>query len=124
VKVKVVSEDVGVKVNNAKTWVAWEYSLACLRPKLRKKCLWVKGSRWGKCITDLPPKFGPTNFLDYLLESAWIELTFPYAMLPCHKGAKQGTIGVIWIASAKLPHHRCLAPSKTMENETSFVHHT
>ncbi len=53
VKAKVVSEDVGVKVNNAKTWVAWEYSLACLRPKLRKKCLWVKGSRWGKCI-----KFG------------------------------------------------------------------
>jgi len=48
---------------------------------------------------------------------------FPYALSPCHKGAKQNTIGVVGGASAKLPH--CKGPPLTysMENEMSLVHH-
>jgi hypothetical protein len=48
---------------------------------------------------------------------------FPYASLPCHKGAKQDTIGVIKGTNAKLPHHRGLLLVYQMENETPLVRH-
>lgn len=48
-KVKVESKDVGVGENDAKARVVWEYSLARLRTKLRRGCLWIRGSclAWG-----------------------------------------------------------------------------
>jgi len=35
------------------------------------------------------------SFPNHLLKNVWVESTFPYAMLPCHEGAKRDTIGVI-----------------------------
>jgi len=49
-RVKVVSEDVGVGKNGAKTWAIQKYSLALPKVELRSKCLWVGGSCWGKRI--------------------------------------------------------------------------
>jgi hypothetical protein len=49
-KIRVVSKDVGVGENDAKTRVAWEYFSTCLRIKLRKNHLWVGGSCWIKYI--------------------------------------------------------------------------
>jgi hypothetical protein len=48
---------------------------------------------------------------------------FPYALLPCHKGAKGDTIMVIKRISAKLSHHKGLMPIYPMENEMPFLHH-
>ncbi len=42
---------------------------------------------------------------------------------PHHEGAKQDNIGVIGRTSAKLPFHRGLALTYSMENEMTFVHH-
>ncbi len=55
-------------------------------------------------------KFGFTkktflvSFPSRLLKSAWIESTFPYALLPHHKRAKESTIKVTRRISVKLPH--------------------
>jgi len=48
---------------------------------------------------------------------------FPHALLPCHEGAKQNTIGVTRETNAKLSHHRGHVPTYPMENEMSFIHH-
>jgi hypothetical protein len=72
---------------------------------------------------DLPPnlnpklvkKIIPIGFPSHLLKSAWVESTFPYALLPRHKGAKQNTIGVITRANAKLPHHKGHVSAYPME---------
>jgi hypothetical protein len=48
----------------------------------------------------------------------------PYALLPCHKGAKQDTIGVTRGTNVKLSHHRGPMLTNLMENETPFLHHT
>jgi hypothetical protein len=47
-RVKVVSDDVGVGENGAKAWTNQEYSLAQRKVKLQSKHLWVGGSCWGK----------------------------------------------------------------------------
>jgi hypothetical protein len=48
---------------------------------------------------------------------------FLFALLPCHKGAKQNTIRVVKGASVKLPH--CTGPALVypMENKMRLVHH-
>jgi len=51
----------------------------------------------------------------------WIRIS--HALLACHKGAKQDTIGVTRGADAELPHHKGLVPTYPMENKMSFVHH-
>jgi hypothetical protein len=48
---------------------------------------------------------------------------FLYAMLPCHEGAKQDTIGVTGGTNAKLPHYMNPMLTYPMENEMSLVHH-
>ncbi len=47
-KAEVVSKDMGAGENGAKVWVALEYSFACPRTRLRKRCLRTRGSCWGK----------------------------------------------------------------------------
>jgi len=44
------------------------------------------------------------SFPSRLLKSAWIESTFPYALLPHHKKAKENTIKITRRISVKLPH--------------------
>ncbi len=61
------------------------------------------------------------SFSNCLLENAWVESTFPYALLHCHEATKWDTIGVIIGTSAKLPHHKDLALIYPMGNETPFV---
>jgi len=58
-----------------------------------------------------------------MLENAWIEFTFPYALLSHHEGVKRTTIGVIRGVSAKLPHHRGIVLAYPMENKVPFVCH-
>jgi hypothetical protein len=58
-----------------------------------------------------------------LLKNIQVESAFPYALSPCHKGAKWDTIGVARGANAKLPHYTSLALTYPMKNEMSFVHH-
>jgi hypothetical protein len=65
----------------------------------------------------------PASFLSCLLKNIQVELTFLYALLPCHKGAKWNTIVVTKGASAKLPHHKGLVPTYPIENKTPFIHH-
>jgi hypothetical protein len=72
-----VSKDVGAGENSAKTQVAWEYSLACLRPKLQKGDYELEDHVGENALSlDLSPKFGltkripPTSFLNCLLENA------------------------------------------------------
>jgi hypothetical protein len=48
---------------------------------------------------------------------------FPYALLPCHEGVKQNTIGVTRKTNGKLSHHRDHVPTYPTENEMSFIHH-
>jgi hypothetical protein len=43
--------------------------------------------------------------------------------MPHHEVTKRDTIGVIKRVNAKLPHHKGLALTYPMENETSFVRH-
>jgi len=64
------------------------------------------------------------GFLSHLLKNAWVESTFPYALLPYHKGAKQNTIEVIKGANVKLPHHKGHVSAYPMEYKMSFVHYT
>jgi hypothetical protein len=62
------------------------------------------------------------SFSNCLLENAWVESAFPYALPPCHEVTKWDTIGVIIGTNAKLPHHKDLTLTYQMENETPFVH--
>jgi hypothetical protein len=57
------------------------------------------------------------SFFNCLLESIQVEPAFLYALLPCHKGAKQNTIKVIKETSAKLPHHKGPVPTYPMEKK-------
>jgi hypothetical protein len=73
--------------------------------------------------TWAPKKTPLASFPNRLLESAWIESTFSYALSPHHYEAKQNTNGVVGGASAKLPHcigHALIYP---MENKMPLVHH-
>ncbi len=70
-----------------------------------------------------PTKKTPTNFFSHLLQSSWVESTFPYALSLCYKRAKWNTIGVAIRASIKLPHSTCLTPTYLMENKMQLVHH-
>ncbi len=96
-----VLEDMDVRKNGHRTWVAWEYSSTRPWTKLWKKCLKAKVSCWGKS-TELKlvakawahKKSSPTSFPNRLLESAWIKFVFPYAQLLHFKRGKQNTIGV------------------------------
>jgi hypothetical protein len=77
----------------------------------------------------LPPKLGPTrktfpvSFLNHMLKNIWVELMFPFALLPYYERVKWHTIGVTRGASAKLPHHKGHVPTYPMENKMPFVHH-
>ncbi len=48
---------------------------------------------------------------------------FPYALSPCHEGAKQNTIGVVRGVNAKLPHCMGFALIYPMENEMTPIYH-
>jgi hypothetical protein len=65
----------------------------------------------------------PSNFLNHLLESVYVESSFPYAQWPPFEGAKQNTIGVIRRANAKLIHHKGHVLIYQMENKMPFIHH-
>jgi hypothetical protein len=79
-------------------------------------------SNW---LTKFGPikKTPPTSFFSRLLENVWVEFAFPYALSPCHKGAKQDATGVPGGASAKLSHYTSLSLTYPIENEMPFVHH-
>jgi len=47
-----------------------------------------------------------------MLENAWVEFAFPYALLLHYEGANQDTIRVKKETSAKLPHHANLFNEK------------
>jgi hypothetical protein len=86
VRVEVVLKDVGVGDNGAKMWV---HSLAHTKIKLQKGVYELEDLVGKKAFSlNLPPKLGltkktlPTSFLNDLLESAWVESVFPYALLP------------------------------------------
>ncbi len=78
---------------------------------------------------NLLPKLGLAkrtflaSFPNCLLESALVESTFPYALLPHHKGAKVRHIVVTRGTKAKLSHHKNHMLIYPMENEMPLVHH-
>jgi hypothetical protein len=123
---------VGVKENGAKMWAAQKYSLAHPRAKLWSKHSWVGGSCWGKRVEiELVDKTWArkkkthlASFPIGLLESAWVESAFPYALSLGHEGAKWNTIGVVGGANAKLAHYTDIALAYLMENKMWLVHHT
>jgi len=49
-KVKVVSKDVSVGENGVRVQNVQKYSLTCQKIKLHEKCLWARGSCWGRGI--------------------------------------------------------------------------
>ncbi len=96
-----VLEDMDVKENGHRTWVAWKYFSTRPWTKLWKKCLRTKESCWGRSIEFklvakawAHKKISPISFPNRLLESAWIKSAFPYAQLLHLEGGKQNIIGV------------------------------
>jgi hypothetical protein len=71
----------------------------------------------------LQKKTPPASLPSHLLENAWVEYAFPYALSPHHEGAKWNTIEVARRASAKLPHCVGHVLAYLMENEMPHVHH-
>jgi len=122
VKVEVVSEDMGVGKNNAKLWIAQEYSLTCPLIKLWNKCLWIRRSCWGKGIEfELATKAWACKinfsckFSQLLTKKHLSQIYVSLYMSPYHEGAKWNTIGVVRGISFALTY--------PMEKEMPFVHH-
>ncbi len=129
-RAKVLLKDVGVRKNNARPWITWKYSVACLRIKLWNKCLWVGGSCWGRGIEfELATKTWAhkinfsCKFSQLLIKKLLSRIYVSLCMSPCHKGAKWNTIGVVKEISAKLPHYMGFALICPMETKMPLVDH-
>jgi len=122
---------VGAKKNVPKCELFESIFPCTSKNQIVNKHLWAKRSCWGRNIklefviktwAHIKKTFY-VSFPSCLLKYAWVEPTFPYALLPCHKEVKQNIIKVIRGASAKLPHHRGLVLAHPMENKMPFVYH-
>jgi hypothetical protein len=91
---------------------------------------WARGSCWGRgtefqlaAKAWVHKKIPPTRFPNCMLENAWVKFALPYALLPCHEGAKWDTIGVIKGINVRLPHHKGITVAYPMENKMPLVLH-
>ncbi len=117
-----VLEDMDVKENGHKTWVAWKYSSTRPWIKLWKKCLRTKGSCWGRSIelklvakAWAHKKKFTYKFSQSLVRKCLNQICISLFLIASSRKGKTNTIGVKKEKNAKLPHDKDLVPTYRMQ---------